>query len=311
MRQSSVWSVIAILALVFLLLAIYFPAFGTTPEEPSPALRALADAERAFARSSVEKGMREAFLTHLAPNAVVFRPGPVNALEWFRGRPPVTGTLSWEPDFAAIAVSGDLGYTSGPWSYREPNATEGGTGHFVSVWRRQANGSFAVELDTGVPHPQVDGPVTLRYARPAELTHAQRAANVDTASVRAGLLDADRSAAREALNQSWNDVWLARAASDVRVYRPGQLPVIGKEAARTALSARPGALRWTPLAAGISKAGDLGYTYGTATFHPASAPADSIEASSYVRIWRTLPDGRYEIALDVAAPMPPPPRSSN
>ncbi len=65
-------------------------------------------AERAFASMSTEKGIKPAFLANLATDAIVFRPGPVPAQDWYRDHPAAAGTLEWAPDLAAIAVTGDL-----------------------------------------------------------------------------------------------------------------------------------------------------------------------------------------------------------
>ncbi len=43
----------------------------------SPALASLAEAERAFAKTSVEKGTREAFITFFADDGINFEPHPV------------------------------------------------------------------------------------------------------------------------------------------------------------------------------------------------------------------------------------------
>src|SRR5262245_52995397 len=94
---------------------------------------AVVAAERAFARASIEHGMKDAFLANLAADAIVFRPGPVPAVEWFRSRPASKGRLEWAPDVAAIASGGDLGFTAGPWRWQDPSGAAS-FGHYVTVW---------------------------------------------------------------------------------------------------------------------------------------------------------------------------------
>src|SRR4051812_50131302 len=79
-------------------------------ETPAQAAQALVDAERKFAQAAQEKGTRAAFREFLAEDGIVFRPGPVNGREVWRGRPDSGPDLVWEPTFAAIARSGDFGY---------------------------------------------------------------------------------------------------------------------------------------------------------------------------------------------------------
>ena len=66
--------------------------------------------------------------------------------------------LYWEPDTASVAASGDFGYTIG--HSRTVRRNDDGTttvvqtGRYVTLWRRQPDGSWKVELDTGHPDPK-------------------------------------------------------------------------------------------------------------------------------------------------------------
>ena len=63
------------------------------------------------------------------------------------------GQLNWAPEFADIAVSGDLGYTTGPWEFRRsPKDAPVAFGHYVTLWRKQNNGAWKVEVDIGIGH---------------------------------------------------------------------------------------------------------------------------------------------------------------
>ena len=63
-------------------------------------------------------------------------------------------SLRWSPLRADIAASGDLGWTTGSWVFRatdpegEPVETRG---RYVSIWRRQQDGSWKVVMDLGNP----------------------------------------------------------------------------------------------------------------------------------------------------------------
>src|SRR5215813_12698567 len=54
-------------------------------------LLAMAQTERAFARLSVEKGVREAFTTYFADDGVNFQPHPVNTKEAFAKQSATSG----------------------------------------------------------------------------------------------------------------------------------------------------------------------------------------------------------------------------
>ncbi len=118
------------------------------------ALDEMVAAERAFARDSGELGTRAAFLTHLAPEAVLFRAGPVNGIRLWQARGESPAVLAWAPSFAEVSGSGDFGFSSGPWTYAAGRDTAPAAfGHFVSVWRREAGGPWKVVLDVGISHP--------------------------------------------------------------------------------------------------------------------------------------------------------------
>lgn len=118
-------------------------------------LDALFAAERAFAASSPKLGVKAAFLGVLAEDALLFRPGPVNGRDWYRARPDAAPfTLEWAP--AAGEVSGDLGYTYGPYRLTprdaEGRAGDPAGGHFFSVWTHHPDAGWRLQLDQGIQH---------------------------------------------------------------------------------------------------------------------------------------------------------------
>lgn len=58
--------------------------------------------------------------------------------------------ISWNADKAEVARSGELGYTSGTYqmSFNDPSGKEAtDKGKYVTVWKKQADGSWKVMLD--------------------------------------------------------------------------------------------------------------------------------------------------------------------
>src|SRR5262245_50726039 len=87
------------------------PAAQTAPA-PKPvavvdrqaALDSVVAAEKAFAQRAAEKGTRDAFLTFLADDALVFEPDPVNGKEAWKARQPPPGSLlSWYPVHSEVS----------------------------------------------------------------------------------------------------------------------------------------------------------------------------------------------------------------
>ena len=63
-------------------------------------------------------------------------------------------SLEWQPRQGDISKSGDLGYTTGRWTSRSKDAQGNPavrTGRYVTIWKKQADKSWKVVLDTGNP----------------------------------------------------------------------------------------------------------------------------------------------------------------
>ena len=133
LSKRSTW------ALVLVALAAAGTALAATPTGPD----ALIAAEHAFAHDAATHSVREAFLAWLSPTAVVFQPRPVNGRKAYAAAKPNRARLAWEPVVAVMSGAGDLGWTTGPWEWRSDSthAEPQATGEFVTLWRRQPDGT--------------------------------------------------------------------------------------------------------------------------------------------------------------------------
>jgi ketosteroid isomerase-like protein len=264
------------------------------------AFESLVAAERAFSALSVEKGMKEAFLTFLADDGVVFRPTATNGKQAWSARENPNATLIWEPEFAGISAAGDLGWTTGPWELRLP--AEAGRppqhGHFVSVWRRLPGNPWRVVADLGATHGPPEqgvgtGFVPQAWPAPGNPNGGRKA---DPAKLDRGLSKATRS-------RGIAGALASRARPDVRFNRDGAFPHVGIEAARAALDTLAGVLRYTPQGSGLASSRDVGYTYGIAErFAPASAKAPA-DTNVYLHVWSRDAGGRWRLAVAVLNPL--------
>jgi ketosteroid isomerase-like protein len=264
---------------------------------PGRGLQSLIAAERAFARHSERAGIKESFVANLGTDGILFRPGPVNGLDWFRTRPGGTGYLSWEPEVALIASSGDMGYTTGPWELRARGATDtvSGAGHYVTVWKRDSTGTWKMAADIGTSHRWVE--------RPADAAgYVVLTASALGDSARRLLFSRDSVLGREGLRQT--ETLLPAMANAGRLHREGALPALGADAAREALRNDDRTFYSTPLGGAVSRAGDFGFTYGSyelvATFNKSG------ERGFYMRIWQPDDSGAWRILLDLQQPVRPP-----
>ncbi len=285
-----------------------------TPQEPA-AWRELVAAERAFARTAVDRGTREAFLTYLAADALLFRPRPEPGRAHWEKRPEPNTVLSWEPEFAAVARAGDLGYTTGPWTLRDKADSKRPPSHgrYVSIWERGTDAAWRVVIDLGIVHARPDSAAGGRVGRPERQAAADSTAGPEATpgSLAHELLAADRALARAAASAGAAAAFDSLATDDIRLLRMGYLPFVGRAAVVKALAAKPGHLTWEPAAAVVSRSGDLGYSYGSAEFRARGSElvdragaGSRTERLSYVRIWRREPKGPWLVALDIALPLP-------
>jgi ketosteroid isomerase-like protein len=287
--------------------------------EREKALASLVEAERAFSRTSDEKGIREAFLAWLAPDAIVFRPMPVEGRPVYEKMDPANPAhLVWEPEVAEIAASGELGYTSGPYRLSPRRGAEPTRfGHYVSVWKKQPDGAWRVLLDIGVQH---DPPASLAPVKDVVAPRPGRdfeplslEAHRDEGGVVAKrMAEFDRTVGRRGYRQA-----LAKfATSDVRVYRPGKLPVTGKDRIKDLVPSSAG--RVDPprgpaspdarqayegrFEVQVAWSGDLAVTFGRS--EQAKTKSDA-ETASFLKIWRKDAAGNWKICLDIEIPVPP------
>lgn len=251
----------------------------------------LAAAEADFAAQSVREGMRAAFLAWLAPDATLFRDGPVNGPAAIAAKPDPPIVLDWRPVFVETAASGDLGLSTGPWTMtsRKDPAASPRHGQFVSLWKREPGGPWRVRVDLGISHP---GPALAQAPLEARTTPATGGRTAAT------IAEAEREFSRIAQERGDAAAYAASVSPSVRLYREGAAPFLGRAAALEALAARDSRTAWALQSHDVGASGELGYATGR------YGPAMGVTAGHYVRVWRREPGG-WRIALDVVDALVP------
>ena len=259
---------------------------------PDPAAASLIAAERGFSADALRYGVRLAFLAHFDAGSWVFRPMPVSALAAL-ARDPDDGTrLEWTPRLVGVAASGDLGFSTGPWSSHRAGQADMAHGQFLSIWRRGSDGIWRVFADGGIFHP---APAKAAPAPPVLAVPTMPSAPLaaDERERREHLLERRDADLREALAQSPVTSPLPRFA-DVALHalRDGQPPADGAEALALTGKDAPGLGRGPRQALGVAASGDLGYTLG--------GGADCAGCGSYLRVWRWQ-DGQWMLLVDLSS----------
>jgi ketosteroid isomerase-like protein len=248
-----------------------------------PSAEPIVAAERAFAADTAEMGFATGFRKWSSPEAVGYQPDLVNIHTSLEGQKPGPDdpTIEWWPEWAGIAASGELGFTTGP-------SVIGGTryGHYFTVWKKQANGDWRWIFDGGARNKERSshGPSDpVNYLAPA----TARAGGAAKAWSEIGAVEATfaTSAATDTIA-----AYTKLLADDVHIQGGGtqNQPAVGKAAAIEELKAR-GIARMDASQTGgeASLAGDLAYTRGDV-----SDVRDGKERHDhYVRIWQKRAEG--------------------
>jgi len=142
---------------VAVIVAALVPGVARAADEPSSA-DSLRATEIAFAKS-VADGDSARFATFIADDAVFLSEPTLRgktaivqgwSIFFGEGAPKI----EWAPNDAEVNDSGDLGITRGPYTVTvtaKDGTTRVSKGTFMSIWRRQPDGSWKIIFDGGSP----------------------------------------------------------------------------------------------------------------------------------------------------------------
>ncbi|HKZ72738.1 MAG TPA: nuclear transport factor 2 family protein [Steroidobacteraceae bacterium] len=243
----------------------------------------LVSQEEAFARAARERGTRAAFLEFLADDGVVFRPGPVTGRAYWQAAAEDPNVLQWYPSRAAISSSGDLGYTIGPWTSGKRGARPRAFGHYVTVWRREANGEWRAAADGGISHPKRSRAPRLIPGAVMHEPNGLRRTRLDVQGLEQRFASTARASGYEATAAAWaiersvrmRDGFEPSALASTAEGIPAQVVVEGSD---------------------LSAAADLAYTYGTVS-------EDGGGRAAFLHVWRVI-DGEPYLAVDLLTRLP-------
>ena len=285
----------AMRVLVFCLILAARPS-GAEDCDPKAAAQTMLESETKFVAQGQAEDARTASLAYLAEDAIMFEPGPVNAKKTWMERKEALLSLKWEPTFAGMSRSCDLGFTTGPAEWRKNKEDEKplGYGQYISIWKKQKDGVWKVAVDVGgaVPSAQkVEGPPTVLISN----SNAQE----ETLAAAAKKLRAAENWLMETAKTDSTSGLVGSSSEEIRVQREGVLPAIGRKPTALMLSVRRGKLTTNHLGGGISAAGDLAYRYGKYALEM----SQSTEHGYYLQIWQTDAAGAWKLVVDYQSPL--------
>jgi ketosteroid isomerase-like protein len=288
-------------------IAISCAAVRLGAEDRAAGLKELADAERAFAKLALAKGVAHSFHENFADDGIGFSPQPVKVKAAMAKRPPLDTTkpramLDWYPVLSDLAASGEMGFNLGPSLLTPPpgDSAKPRHGYFFSVWKRQADGKFKVVLDIG---SDTSGPVAGDSPdawRSIRIEPWTAPANASLEKETATLREQDAALTAAIAKDGAAGAYGAALASDFRVFDNTFAPATDKAAAAahlTTIGARANRT-FTSQHAEAARSADVGYSWGSYTA--------SAEKGHYAHYWRKDAKGQWRLVVEIVRPDPPP-----
>jgi ketosteroid isomerase-like protein len=269
--------------LIILLIPVLF-ARTAGVQQISPLMQ-MVNSEKSFAASADSAGITEAFLKYLDDSAKVFERGQILYGRQVWGQRKMDSMeLKWYPEFAEVAASGDIGYTTGPSEFRVKKGSEkpDHKGYFNSIWRKNSEGEWKVVLDMGTPSPQSEyNESHVEYAD-KETVH-KVAEKMKKKKTGEDIKEVEKKFIADYADRKGYIKFGARTA---RYYRPGNKVAKGHYPYNDTLK-----LSYINAGTGMASTGDLGYAYGYVEV--------SGRTGNYLRVWKKEAD-TWRIVLDAA-----------
>ncbi len=280
-------------------LTLALAAVAAEPQQPlSPPAAGLVTTEYAFAAKAAQDGTRAAFLANYHQDGLYYIPRPVNGVAYFKTQLEFDTLLAWAPTKAEVSSAGDLGYTTGPWTFKlnknEKGAEPSAFGWYISVWGRDNGGPWKVLLDIGISTPDPkDLPV-----QPVALPNPKAAAPAATGTPKASPeLESLEAAFSSAAASNITSAYTKYVDEGSRLYHAGRFPQEGVKSLPRYLDPWP--VSFKVEGSYIASSGDLGMTRGllTRTENPGK-PNAKVTQAHFVHVWRKVGNA-WKLAVEV------------
>jgi ketosteroid isomerase-like protein len=273
---------------IFLLPLLLSSLLKAQEPDSASAIFGLREAERSFAKTSVMLGRQAAFSQFLNDESYIFTDKWIsNGKELWKNRKPSPSVLKWEPEFMIISGSGDFGVSTGPWEAQEyrPYTKALGTGYFLSVWKKQPDGTWRVLLDNGISTPAKTSDFhSFRYLPWIKMVKSQKSDLQMLEDLDIQLFAKVRELPGESDYLNYHD-------NHSLVLFNGHMPSENRDSIRKWISSLKRNAEWKHFAKEVSSSGDLGFTCGYIS-----------ATGNYVRIWRKNDRNEWKIVIEALNP---------
>lgn len=273
--------------------------------------RELQIVDRNFSTAATTVGRTQAFLDVLAEDSIVFRSGPVDALDVYAENQYQyqLDQLNWRSHYIDVSRAGDLGISIGPsrFTSNTGDTLRESYNFLVGVWVK-LNGEWKLMADVPVRLPgYLDLDVEPDFADTEkvlkETAHPVMVENNDMQS----LIDADNLFGQSINFRGGQRALLRYGLENQRVYLPGMAPAVGAEAASAiygrfmdshVATTSPINLRY--MGGYLAASREMGFTYGIMS--TSTDEGGTGFQASYLRVWRFASSNEWKIALEVVSP---------
>lgn len=268
-------------------------AFGAHAQRSDGTTRSLVNADKDFAESAAKHGLKSAFRSYSASDALVFSPNPVSVKIAFAASDD-DKSKSWSPSYAKVSRSGDWGFTSGGYTVEGEKKTYG---QYLSVWKT-VNGKWELVLDLEAEHNKPLHPIADTFIEPKDYFKPRYAGEKQMEAGREIIYTTEKT-----LSATLKSYGVAAFGGflnhDVRVIFPGFEPIVGKDKAIAFYNSMVSKISFKTTKADKAWGGDLAYTYGIATI---DYRTDLRESFNYVFIYERQPDHNWNLIQQIYTP---------
>lgn len=250
--------------------------------------------EEEFGNYVKREGINKGFIRVSGDDALIFKPGPVSAKEYYTSKPADPGKLTWKAAFARISRNGDLAFTTGPYEYTDANG-EKQTGDYLSIWKEDAGKKLKLFMDVGIAHSPTDKPVIQDFRDPVGAP--LKFDTTDPFSGKSMILANDKtynSALAINVPAAFKEFYSAQG----RLLFPTYAPISGEADLNFFLRKNNIVVKGEPISAGRAASNDLAYSYGKATVRYNK----EVQNFYYVRVWEIDEKHRWNVIAEVYTP---------
>ncbi len=255
-------------------------------------VKSLVNADKAFAQNATKDGINSAFNRFSAPDAIVFRPNPINVRKYVATSTD-TKSLKWEPNYARLSTSKDWGVTAGSYDIAGDKKS---FGHYLSIWRgKDGDWKFIINLSTEAIKPIKGKELKPMFVEPKG-TYKPRMASAKDLKISTDIIYSTEKTLNTMLKTHGVAAFGGFINHDARLMFPGSDAIVGKDDILAFNNRVIDKINLKTTQADKALGGDFAYTYGLATI---DYKADLRESFNYVFIWERQADANWNIIAQI------------